>query len=42
MDDWFQHNEENTVVEQEWDNIKNIPKKTVEESLGKIKVTHKR
>jgi len=42
MDDWFQHNEENTDVEQEWDNIKNTLQKTAEESLGKIKVTHKR
>jgi len=42
MDDWLQHNEKNIDVEQEWDNMKNILQKTAEESLGKIKVTHKR
>jgi hypothetical protein len=42
MDDWLQHNEEHTDVQQELDNIKNILQKTAEESLGKIKVTHKR
>ena len=42
MADWLQHNEENTDVEQEWDNIENILQKTAEESLRKVKVLHKR
>jgi len=42
MDDWLQHHEEDTDVEQKWDDIKNILRTTAEESLGKIKVTHRR
>jgi len=42
MDDWLQRSEENTDVEQEWDNIENILQKTAEEGLGKMKVAHKR
>jgi hypothetical protein len=37
------HNyKENTNVEQEWDNIKNTLRKTTEESLGNVTVTHNR
>jgi hypothetical protein len=42
MDVWLQHSEETRHVEQEWDNIKNILQKRAEESLGEIKLTHKR
>jgi hypothetical protein len=42
MDDCLQHCEEDTDFEQELDNIKNILPKTEEESLGKVKVMHKR
>jgi len=37
MDDWLQHHEEDTDVEQKWDDTKNILRTTAEESLGKIK-----
>jgi hypothetical protein len=37
------HNyKENTNVKQEWDNIKNTQRKTAEESLGNVTVTHNR
>jgi hypothetical protein len=42
MNDCLQHHEENTNIEQEWDNIKNSPWKTAEESLRMVKVTRKR
>ena len=42
MNNCLQCYEENVDVEQEWDNTKNILWKTEEESLGKIKVTHKK
>jgi len=42
MNDCLQHYEQNAGVEEEWDNTKNVLWKTAEESLGKIKVTHKK
>lgn len=30
MDDWLQHHEEDTDVEQKWDDIKNILRTTAE------------
>jgi len=42
MNDCLQHYEENVDVEQEEDNTKNTLWKTAEESLVKIKVTHKK
>jgi hypothetical protein len=40
MYDWLQHHED-TDVEQKWDDLKNILRRA-EESLGKIKVKHRR
>jgi hypothetical protein len=42
MDDWLQHHEEDTDVEQKWHDIKNILRTTAEESSGKKKITYRR
>lgn len=42
MDDLLQRCEENTDVEQEWNNTKNMLRKTAGESVRTINVLHKR